>query len=335
MVAQIDSAYIRYGSYIVIRRLASYLLFEGRPHATQGQWFNPFVTLFLRSLLFAPGGSGVLQPIFISGVGRSGTTILGKLLSLHKDVGFLNEPKLMWRIIDARTDICGDYVDSGGKFRLQSEDVREEIKFKAKRLFAKYLAITGTTRALDKYPESIFRIDYLLDIFPDAKFVFITRNGTDTCLSIENWSSDHKLKGNGHEEDWWGRNGIKWKYLCEQFINVDPKYSSLKSIIYDLDEVNKAALEWVITIHEGLRAKERHPSSIIHITYEDLLEDAKGQLEMLLQRCDLVQSDAVINYGKKHLLSKSSRLPLRLNAQVQQLFDETEHTLSCSLNNTA
>jgi hypothetical protein len=40
-------------------------------------------------------------------------------------------------------------------------------------MYGAYLALTGTTRVIDKYPELVFRVDFVRALFPEAKFLLI------------------------------------------------------------------------------------------------------------------------------------------------------------------
>lgn len=328
MVAQIDSKYKKYGLRKVSRRILSYGLFEGRPHTTKGQWFNPVVFLFLRLIKVIPGKPGLNKPIFITGLGRSGTTILGVILSLHKDAGFLNEPKAIWKLIDARHDINGDYIQSGGQFHLSKPDVTDTARKNAYRLFSRYLKITNSTRLVDKYPELIFRTDYLLNLFPDAKIVFITRNGTDATHSIDLWSKRLGVKKNNSTEDWWGRNDIKWQYLRNQIINVDPYYKDTRNIATEqLDHLNRAALEWIITMREGLKQKTIHNDSIYQIKYEDLSTEKSSAIIKLLNWCELNHDKSVLEYAEETLFSNPPKPQPQLLQPIQIIFAETMEKL--------
>ena len=96
MVAQIDTKFIRARPWKLWSRLLAYALFEGRPLTTRGRWINPLVFAGYRLWSVLPLRKRDLRPIFVMGVGRSGTTVLGTILALHPDVGYLNEPKALW-----------------------------------------------------------------------------------------------------------------------------------------------------------------------------------------------------------------------------------------------
>lgn len=328
MVAQIDPAYKSFGLKKVIRRLVSYALFEGRPHTTKGQWFNPVIFLWLRILNLIPGSPTLDKPIFITGLGRSGTTILGKLFSLQKDVGFLNEPKAIWKLIDPRHDINGDYTNSGGVFTLNAQDVSPKARTSAHRLFARYLKSVGATRLVDKYPELIFRVEYLLELFPGCLIIFITRNGVDAIHSIDLWSKRLGIKTSSSTEDWWGRNDIKWNYMREQLLLKDPMYTHISSIISsDLDHLNRAALEWIVTMQTGLKQAKIFPDKIITVKYEEIIQDPEHELERLFSKCSLDHDDNVFDYAKTSLYSPSPKPWPVLIPEIESLFVDMMETL--------
>jgi hypothetical protein len=324
MIAQLDKVYLQFGKGFALRRLASYLFFEGRPHTTRGQWINPFINGFLRLLATLPGEVKADRPIYITGLGRSGTTILGKILSLHEDIGFLNEPKLMWAIAEARTDICGDYYAADGRFMLNADDVLPETQRTINRILSRYARMVGAKRALDKYPEFIFRIDYLKQISPDAKIIFIARNGYDTVDSVARWSQTRGIQVRERTDDWWGRDDIKWSYLLEQMILPNPEYSEVAKLSPEaFDHVNRAAMEWILTMRQALREIEASPEQIHRLNYEDLVQQPVEQLVRLLQACELPISDNVLTYSKKVLYERPRKEKPTLHGPIAALFDET------------
>ena len=274
MVAQLDKEYVELSKERTLKRFLSYLLFEGRPHTTKGQWFNPVVFALLRLLGKLPNAKALNKPVFITGLGRSGTTVLGLIMSVHKDLGYLNEPKAAWRLIDEKTDTLDDYVSGVGQYQLQASDVDGSMREKAKRIFSRYLALVGRSRLLDKYPEHIFRVAYLLSIFPDAKIIFITRSGVDAIASIAKWSEVNGLEQGDEVEDWWGRNDAKWHYLCSQVLSLPAYKEPLSDVdLRSIDHVNRAALEWIVTMDAGIKARQEFPEQIMSVSYESLLSE--------------------------------------------------------------
>lgn len=326
MVAQIDSEYKRLGTGRVARRLLSYAMFEGRPATTKGQFFNPIVFAWLKLLSVIPGRPSVKSPIFVLGLGRSGTTILGMLLSAHRDVGFLNEPKAVWHCVDPRHDLNDNYSKGIGQYRLSQPSVRG-VGY-AHRIFGRYLSLVGASRLVDKYPEMIFRVDFLLSIFPDAKLVFISRDGRSATQSIVKWSQRLGVKIGGRVDDWWGRNDAKWHCLRDQVLKVDPYFSTVRELLdEDLDHCNRAALEWVATMREGLKESLRLPDKVYRIEYEKLIKCPVEELDRLLGFCGLERDSAVIDYASKVLYDNPAKGWPSLEPRVDRIFRETMEQL--------
>lgn len=239
-------------------------------------------------------------------------------------MGYLNEPKALWHVIDPRQDINGNYSASEARFRLGVGDVTPAIIRRAHRLFARYLSFTGSSRVVDKYPELIFRVDYVRAIFPDAKFIFITRSGADAVPSVVKWSERLGVKSGKHTDDWWGRNDIKWHYLRDQLLLGNAAYKTVWQLATaDLDHANRAALEWIVTMREGLEQERRHPDAVIRVAYEALLADPVGELVQLQQQCGLEPDLAVADYAKKRLYDNPAKGWPALHPAVDALFRET------------
>ena len=75
MIAQLSPLYIRTRPLKAWGRLVSYALFEGRPATTKGRWINPLVLGLFALEKRLPALKRVEKPIYIVGVGRSGTTV--------------------------------------------------------------------------------------------------------------------------------------------------------------------------------------------------------------------------------------------------------------------
>jgi len=328
MVAQIDREYFRRSPGKAVKRLLSYALFEGRPITTRGRWINPLVFFLYRVQLRLPQWKEVRRPIFILGTGRSGTTVLGVVLSMHRDIGFLNEPKALWHMVHAEEDLIGSYSQGIARYRLDAEDATEERKRIARRLYGAYLGLTHSVRVLDKYPELVFRVPFVKTLFPDAKFLFLVRNGRDTCRSIERWSSRLGRIVQQDVHDWWGVNDRKWSTLVQEIVPEHEDLRHLRSHIADLrGQMDRAAVEWVLSMREGLRLLEQYPTDVKMIRYEDLCSDAAQTLQDIASFCDLPSDEKLLEYGRVTLRPISGVADVHLDSVIYSAFEKTQRQL--------
>jgi sulfotransferase family protein len=329
MIAQLDSRYIQARPGKTLVRLLSYGLFEGRPVTTRGRWINPLVLAWLRTASRLPRTRAVERPVFIIGTGRSGTTVLGMLLSLHREVGFLNEPKAVWHSLHSGEDVIGNYTRGPARFRLAAADATPEVIEAAHRILGAYLVMTGSRRVVDKYPELIFRVPFVRAIFPDARFLFVTRNGWDTCRSVAHWSERLGSGSGADRQDWWGVNGRKWQLLLDQVVAGEPLFGDGRSALARLDgETDRAAVEWVASMQEGLRLMRDLPEQVCRVRYEELASgDPLPALRRVLAFCGLSEDRAVLEYAKQTLVPATSAGALPLAPVVSAAFAATMQVL--------
>lgn len=326
MVAQIDPLYRRAGLGPTWVRLVSWAVFEGRPLTTRGRWINPFVLGLHRLHCRLPRLGRVEAPIFIVGMGRSGTTLLGKLLSLHPEVGFLNEPKALWHVAIGREDIVGSYDRRPARYRLGSADAGWRERRRLGRLFAAYLRWTRRHRLVDKNPEGVFRADFLRAIFPDARFLIAIRDGRAVCRSVERWSERHRRVRRGEVHDWWGVGRRKWRLLVEQVATGEPDFAPLASELLCLEEQQQmAALEWILSSRYAQRCVEAADDALA-VRYEDLTAAPLPTLATILDFCHLTQDERIATYCRNGVRDGSPARPLDLPSVLERPFRETlEH----------
>ncbi len=311
-----------------VSRLVSYGLFEGRPITTRGRWLNPLVFAHFAVEKSLPQIKRVEKPIFILGTGRSGTTVLGMVLSMHRDVGFLNEPKALWHSIYPYEDVIGSYGRGEAHYRLDATHVTDTVRRNAHRLFGVYLRTVFSNRLVDKYPELIFRVPFVRKIFPDAKFIFLVRNGWDTCASIELWSKRLGDKQGEVTHDWWGVNQRKWKLMQSELLKPDPYFARIRAIIPSLTQhTDMAAVEWIVTMREGLRRVEENDKSILLIHYENLVANPRAMLGEIAIFGQLGKDDIYLSYGEAVLRPTPQHPKFAMHEALRPMFDETMQTL--------
>lgn len=324
MIAQLTPLYIKTRPTKAVSRLISYALFEGRPLTTKGRWINPLVFSLLKLEKRMPQIKKVVKPIFIIGSGRSGSTILGTLLSMHRDVGFLNEPKAIWHNLYPYEDVIGNYTQAEAFYRLGAAHSNEGIRRAAHRIFGAYLTATASSRLVDKYPELVFRVPFVRAIFPDARFIFLIRNGWDTCVSIDKWSKRNGVAAPDELHDWWGLNNRKWKLMLDELVSRDPDLSrGLKHIRSLADHTQMAAVEWVVTMREGFRQKKRFPDSVYIFKYEDLCNSPRQALGGLLKFCELPEDEKFYSYAEGVLTPNPTYERFDVDPVVLPAFEKT------------
>lgn len=322
MIAQLDRDYIRLRPTKALSRLASHVLLQGRPLTSKMQWLNPILLSQFECIKHLPQLKLVNQPIFVLGTGRSGTTILGKVLSMHKDVLFLNEPKALWYSVIPNEDLIGNFSRNKAHYRLMDSDANKKVKLNAHRLYGYCLALTSSSRILDKYPEMIFRVSFLKAIFPDARFLFLIRNGWDTIQSISSWSQSRGEQVGSENHDWWGRNKRKWHLLVNEVMAHDPELAHMADEIAQFsNHCDMAAIEWITAMREGLRLLDTYGGMTIYpVRYEDLVSDPTSTLQAIVTFCELPEDHKVVEYANIVLESHPSKKPIKLDPVIEQPF---------------
>lgn len=265
MIAQLTKNYIRVHRKATVKRLVSYVL-EGRPLTTKGRFINKLLLLLYK---FTPHRLYVKpNVVYILGTGRSGTTFLGLLLNAIEGIAWLNEPKAIWYSADERDDIQGNFCPGlhGEYFLSYSEKSLNKVKG----FYNFYSSLVGANTVLDKYPEQIWRIESIFKQIDGGKAIFIYRDPYETIGSIVKWSEKHGVD----DEDWWGKNNIKWKLFSEQVMDRNES---------DCDEYHKAAYEWLYTMKRFLQVYEVYASRLLLVKYNTLVKNFQGELETIVR----------------------------------------------------
>ena len=121
-----------------------------------------------------------LQPIFLVGFPRSGTTLLDTILRTNSSIEVIEEKPILrnfLRNLNVKTKNNFDNLDDLDKKFIQN---MQNIYFEER---AQYLDNKKTKTVIDKMPLNIIYIGEILRFFPNAKFIFALRNPYDSVLS--------------------------------------------------------------------------------------------------------------------------------------------------------
>lgn len=112
---------------------------------------------------------------FIIGSPRSGTTILENILNCHPEIAEWYEPYYVWE----------KYFQPRESDIWQEEYLNEKVKRAIYKEFSIFSKKSKKRIVLDKSPGHSFNVRIIHNIFPDAKWIHILRDGRDVTLSIK------------------------------------------------------------------------------------------------------------------------------------------------------
>mgnify|MGYP006267671251 CR=1 FL=1 len=112
---------------------------------------------------------------FVIGSPRSGTTILNDVLDRHPEIESISEPYFIW-----------DWYSGGGDDDLRgADDADERTREFVRAEFARTLQKSDKRVLVEKTPENCFRIPYMKALFPEAKWIYLYRDGRDVIVSMD------------------------------------------------------------------------------------------------------------------------------------------------------
>ncbi len=247
----------------------------------------------------------VEKPIIIVGTGRCGSTIFQQVLGAHPEIawlsavyhwypGWTSANQTMLRIADL--PVIGHYLKHkkilkpwepygiwdrqypgfSSPFRdLHRDDVTPKVKKRMRQVTAQM--ITAERHRLMIKITGWPRVGFLHEIFPDAKFIHVVRDGravTNSMLNVQWWTG------------WRGVENWGWGALTPAEEELWDRYQQ--------SFVALASIEWNHLMDAMDCAKAAvNPDNFLEIRYEDFCEDVKGTMGDVATFCDLAWNDSI------------------------------------------
>lgn len=111
---------------------------------------------------------------FIVGSPRSGTTVLAQVLDRHSSIAQFYEPYFLWEW----------KTGPGEDDRIPKTAANDEVKSFLRREFERYRVRSGCQVLIEKTPVNSFRIPFIREVFPEARWIHLLRDGRDATVSI-------------------------------------------------------------------------------------------------------------------------------------------------------
>ena len=241
------------------------------------------------------------KPVFVIGCGRSGTTILGHLLSQHKRLAYLNEPRHLWKQCYPQTEIWSTNASKiPGQLYLTKNDSNPKATLKLKQLFSIEAKLQGANRLVEKLPINSYRVDFITSMFPDAQFIHIIRNGVAVAQSIAKLSDEGQWFGMRN----FGTGNYKW-HLLESFASKIEQYSALVKLCND--HYTRGLLEWRMAIESIQTAVDMLPKNqYLELRYETFIDDPVNTCHLVENFLNEVPDSKMRHFAVHHIKPQSS-----------------------------
>ncbi len=240
--------------------------------------------LLARKALHLPGlaaGGRLDRPVFIIGAPRSGTSMLYAILRRHSGLAnWPGEAHEVWEH-DFHPALRGWESNALGVADAGEGAAAARIQ----RSF--YLVAGGRKRLIDKTPRNAPRVGFIDALFPDARFIYLKRDGRDNTNSLINaWRTPryrtyrlpepHSIPG-AQPPEW-------WKFILYPGWRED--------LSGPLEHV--CAKQWVFSNDSAIEAFEAlAPDRWTSVRYEDFVEDPVAHTQTLLDFVGLESEVAV------------------------------------------
>ena len=219
----------------------------------------------LRGLWWNVARPEVPDPVFVVGCSRSGTTVTYETLAAAPQ--FLS---FGWEIPQFWNSLYGPLNNGWHSESAGAEHAKPAHRDAALRYFYQRL---GVGWVLDKTCINVMRIPYLHALFPQARFVFIQRDGRDNISSMMDGWRMGRTDGRFELTQFFGPfpdpvaiNGGEFK---EWSFFLAPGWQQYSRAT--LEEV--CAFQWISANRMALAARRHVPAAQwIHLRYEDIFE---------------------------------------------------------------
>lgn len=248
--------------------------------------------------------------IIVLGAARSGTSMISRLMAGCKNVAYIPEPKYIWKYKNFKH----------GHDMLTPDHLTDEKKRWIKKRFREYLEDQKKEVLLEKTPSNSLRFEFVYNIFPDAKFVHIIRDGRSVALSARHrWrgmqtASESKFQHPDSDvtkttqekiEDKWNLKEIwtpgfirELNYIVPLYLNNmgwkqdsvwGPLFPGIRDAYKKMELIEVCALQWKICTESVINfsKSDRFKGEYFEIRYEDVYTGNESSIKDLFEFTEL------------------------------------------------
>jgi len=229
------------------------------------------------------------QPVVIIGAGRSGTNMLRDLLTQIPGFGTwpCDEINYIWRHGNTRfpTDEFGP------------QQATAEVKAYIRRTFTRLADDNQLTHVVEKTCANSLRVGFVDTILPNAKYLFIVRDGRDVVASaLKRWSApldlDYILKKARYipagdlpyyGTHYLGNRAYRLFSGEKRLAFWGPRFQGMQELLQERSLPEVCAYQWKRCVERAEMDFRRIPAQRVYqLRYEDLVLDPKVEFEKIL-----------------------------------------------------
>ena len=243
-------------------------------------------------------------PIFLIGNYRSGTTITQKLIGLHPDIVTWYEPRTLWLYADParRHD---EFVAS---------DATEKVTRYIRGQFLNYQERHDGRQIMENTPSNVLRVPFVYEIFPEATYLYITRNPFSCISSIEiKWQKTKTWAGLRrslavtpvtqlhHYAGTFIKQIIVKKILKRKYTPIyGPRYIGIDQDLKEHGQLRVIARQWARGNRKAREDLARLGNGrVLSLRYEDLIQDPEAVLRRIYDHCGLSCDEEIVRAAKE------------------------------------
>lgn len=253
-----------------------------------------------------------MESVIIIGAPRSGTNMLRDVLTSFEGVASwpCDEINYIWRHGNVRYP--SDEIPADNAFPAVSHYIRGRFKFIGRQ--------TGADVLIEKTCANSLRVPFVDAVIPEAKYLFIYRDGIDATGSAKlRWTAKLDIPYILEKVRFVPKMDLPYyglRYLWSRFYRFfskekrlafwGPALDDMQEILqkHDLDEV--CALQWQKCVEQSENAFSSMPEGkVLRIRYEDFVQAPKEELKRILDFMKREVSDESISNAVAGVSAKS------------------------------
>ena len=182
---------------------------------------------------------------------------------------------------------------------ISSSTKKSAIEEKFKETIRRHLILTGKKRFLSKQTANNQRIRLINEMFKDAYFILMIRDGravSNSLLNVKWW--------NNFDIWWLGKKAPEWE-------------------IEGREPIELCGLNWKRNVEEILENKALFEDRYIEIRYEEFVKDVKGSMQRVTKYCELSESKKFLKMLPQTLSNMNYKWEENLTEKQKIMLEKT------------